>query len=91
MLTSRYSSAEMKLPREGVRSRLDQGQLSTATALTTGRAPAASPRLPGIRYAEPVPDRSSCLATHPFPGYLCLVVGGTGDRTHFPFRCLKER
>lgn len=90
MLAPRYSSAEMKPLREEVPSRRDRGQLATAKALTTGRAPAAMPRLPGIRYAGSVPDRSICLATHPFPGYLCMVVRATGDRTHFQLQCFEE-
>ena len=90
MLASRYRGAEMKPLREGAPSRLDPGQLAAATALTIDRGPAARPRLPGIRYAGPVPGRISCLATHPFPGYLRMVVGGTGDRTHFQNRCFEE-
>ena len=66
-------------------------QLGASTTLTSRGTPARGLRLPGIRYAGPVRDRTACLATYPSPGYLCAVVGGVDRRTHFQLRCFQER
>lgn len=80
----------MRLSSGKVRSAESRSQLAASVALTSRGMGAPGRLVPGIRYAGSVGVGNRCLATHPSPGYLCMVVGGTGDRTHFP-AMFKER